>query len=50
MTNTAQPLPEPIVFRPEMEHQEVNESVADAGLGRYFEGDTRKHIQEFRSS
>ena len=25
MTNSAQSLPEPIVFRPEMEHQEVNE-------------------------
>jgi catalase len=38
MTNSTQPLAEPIVFRPGMEHEEANESVVDADLEAILKG------------
>ncbi len=38
MTDSTQTLAKPIVFRPGMEHEEVNESMADAGLEATLKG------------
>ena len=38
MSNSTQPLAEPIAFRPEMEHEEVNESMADTDLEAILKG------------
>lgn len=38
MTNSTQPVADPILFRPEMEHEELNENVADADLEAILKG------------
>ena len=45
MTNSTQPVADPILFRPEMEHEELNENVADADLEAILRGYEKAHTE-----